>query len=550
MWFRSVFLKTLRECRVAILGWGLGMGLLMIEIQAAFSSLVGNAAVTSTIASLTASMTWAGDPVALDTVGGYATWKNGLSIVLTAIWALIAGSRILRGAEERGSMDVLLTQPRGRLRVAVESLLAVLVAIFAQGLLVGLLTFAGGASAHADYGLGGALLFGLNLSLVCSVFAGIAVLVSQFTQERRGATGITGGLLFLFIMLDMLHRVVPGTDWISRLSPVYYYNLSKPLVTSVGANVGGMVALAAITLVLSAVGMALFLVRDIGRTAIPARRAEPGPGRTMRARLLPADAWSLRSVYARGVAMLAAPAIWWTIGIAAFAGFGVLIVKQTEDALATITAGSAFFSDLMTKLGGADPGTNGALLGALFILLPVLSMAFAVTQASRWASDEDEGRHELVLATPQPRLRVLLGRFGALATAAAFMAVVTLAVTELAASASGLTLGAGNVAAATLSIIPQCLLMAALGYLGAGWLRSALESGLLSFLLVIWFFISFIGPEIGFSGTVLKLSAFYYYGTPLAHGLPLGDMLIVVAVGAVALGIASVRFVRKDIGRS
>jgi hypothetical protein len=34
------------------------------------------------------------------------------------------------------------------------------------------------------------------------------------------------------------------------------------------------------------------------------------------------------------------------------------------------------------------------------------------------------------------------------------------------------------------------------------------------------------------------------------HGLPLGDMMIVIGTGVVALGIASVRFVRKDIGRS
>jgi hypothetical protein len=45
----------------------------------------------------------------------------------------------------------------------------------------------------------------------------------------------------------------------------------------------------------------------------------------------------------------------------------------------------------------------------------------------------------------------------------------------------------------------------------------------------------------------LRLSAFYYYGTPLLHGLPLGDMLGVLVVTIVVL--ASVRFVRKDIGR-
>jgi ABC-2 type transport system permease protein len=320
-------------------------------------------------------------------------------------------------------------------------------------------------------------------------------------------------------------------------------------VPSFGTNVGGMAALAAISVVLSAVGIALFLGRDIGRTALLSR-SSPRGGRPTPLPLLPVNAWSLRSVYARGLAMLAAPTIWWTIGVAAFAAFSVAIVKQTEQQLATIMAGSQFFTDLMTKVGGGDAGTSGMLLGALFILLPMLSMAFAVTQASRWASDDEEGRHELVLATPQPRLRVLLGRFGALATAAVFMGLVTLAVTILSASGSGVKLDAGNLVAATLSIIPQCLLMAAIGYLFAGWLRTALETGLLSFLLVIWFFISFIGPEIGFSGTVLKLSAFYYYGTPLAHGLPVGDMLIVIAVAAAALVVASVRFARKDIGRS
>ena len=51
------------------------------------------------------------------------------------------------------------------------------------------------------------------------------------------------------------------------------------------------------------------------------------------------------------------------------------------------------------------------------------------------------------------------------------------------------------------------------------------------------------------SDATLRLSAFYYYGTPLLHGLPLEDTLIVLAVGMVALALASLRFVRKDIGR-
>ncbi len=176
-------------------------------------------------------------------------------------------------------------------------------------------------------------------------------------------------------------------------------------------------------------------------------------------------------------------------------------------------------------------------------------MAFAVTQANRWSADEEDGRLELVLSTPQPRLRVLLGRFAALTTATVIVGVLTLAATAVASAATGLQLDGGNVAAATLSMIPLGLLVAAIGYLLSGWLRTALDTGLLSFLLVIWFFISFVGPGLNWSDATLRLSALYYYGTPLLHGLPLLDTLGVLAVAGAALALALVRFVRKDIGR-
>ena len=77
--------------------------------------------------------------------------------------------------------------------------------------------------------------------------------------------------------------------------------------------------------------------------------------------------------------------------------------------------------------------------------------------------------------------------------------------------------------------------------------KAPADTGLVSFLLVIWFFISFIGPELKLPDATLRLSAFYYYGTPLLHGLQLTSVLVVVAVTAIALGLGAVRFMRKDI---
>lgn len=549
MWFRSVFLKTLRDFRVAILGWGVGMGLLMYAVLSAFPSLVETPQARASLVSLSASFTWIAEPIKVDTPGGYLTFKYGFTILVMALWPLLVGSRMLRGEEERGSMDALLSLPRGRVRLALEKMAAMWVALLAMALLIGFLTFGSGRSVTPSIDLGDALLFGLNLSLICGVFGSIALFISQFTQERRTAAGITGGLLLLFIVLDMLHRVISGTEWISRFSPVYYYNLSKPLVPGYGTNAGALLVLVALNVILSGAAIAIFARRDVGGVVamprwlrLPERAASPE-------RALPAEAWSLRSVYRRSLAQIAVPTFWWTFGLAAFAGWMIVVVKQTEATLATLTESSPILKDLITKVGGGDVTTNATFLSAFYVLLPVLLMAFAVTQASRWAADEEDGLQELILATPQPRLRVLLARFGAVATATGIISVVTLIVAALSSAISGLKLDGGNLAAATLSIIPLGLLMAAVGYLLSGWLRAAVETGILSFLLVIWFFITFVGPELNWPDATLRLSALYYYGTPLLHGLPVGDMLAILAVAIVALVLASVRFVRKDIGR-
>src|SRR6266702_2732501 len=270
MWFKSVYLKTLRDFRIAILGWGVGMGLLMYVVLVAVPSLVATPQARAALISLGGTFSWIAEPVALGTPGGYVTWKYGLTFLLIAIWPLMACSRLLRGEEERGSLDALLSLPRGRGRVALEKLAAVWTALLGMGLLIALLTFAGGKSASADFGPGDALLFGLNVALICGVFGSLALLLSQFTQERGTASGITGGLLIVFIVLDMVHRVIPNTEWISRLSPVYYYNLNKPLVPGYSFDPAAMLILLALTIILSGVASWFFVRRDIGGTvALP-----------------------------------------------------------------------------------------------------------------------------------------------------------------------------------------------------------------------------------------------------------------------------------------
>ena len=543
---RNIYLKTLRDYRVAILGWGIGMGLVVISPMASVAALVTTPQAREQLVGLAASFAWNADPIKVDTIGGYATFKIGIFIFLIVIWPLLVGSRTLRGEEDRGSLDVLLSLPRPRLNVAFEKLAAMWTALFAMGVLIGLLAFAGGKKFGADFGLGDGLLYGLNLALICAVFGGLALLISQFTQERGPAAGSTAGLLVFFIVLDMVHRVVPNSEWISRLSPIYYYNLSKPLIPSFGTNFGAMAVELVLAAILGGAAIWLFVRRDVGGT-VPLPRWLQLPERHA-SRALPVGDWSLRSVYARSMGMIAMPTLWWTLGIAAFAGFMIYAVQLLETKMSTLLSGSPAFSTLVKNLGGGDASVNAGLLSAIFFFLPLSLMAFAVTQVNGWSADEQDGRLELVLAAPQSRVAVLLGRFAALATATIAIAVVTLLACFASAAAAGLNIDAGNLTAAMLGMIPLGLLIAAIGYLASGWLRTAADTGLLSFVLAAWFFISFIGPELKLPDATLRLSAFYYYGTPLLHGLQPASVLGVLAVAAVALVLGTMRFANKDIG--
>src|SRR6184192_3025635 len=533
MWLRSVFLKTLRDYRIPILGWGIGMGLVVVSPMASVATFLSTPQAREQLVGLAATFAWNADVVAVDTVGGYATFKIGIFIFLIAVWPLLAASRMLRGEEDRGSLDLLLSLPRPRLDVALEKLAAMWTALLAMGLLIGLLTFAGGQKFGGGFSLGDGLLFGLNLALLCAVIGGVALLISQFTQEAGPAAGWTAGLLLFFIVLDMVHRVIPNSEWISRFSPIYYYNRSKPLVPSYGTNAGAMLLLLVLALVLSGAAIWLFARRDVGGT-VPLPRWLRRPAHTA-SRALPVGDWSLRSVYARSLGVIAMPTFWWALLVAGWAGWIVVVVKQIEAKLGALFSGSPVLQDLLKNLSGGNSDFNASFLGAMFGILPIFLMAFAVMQVNRWASDESDGRLDLVLSAPRSRARVLLGRFAALSTAAAVIGLAALVATLVASSVSGVTLNTANVVAATLTLVPMGLLVASIGFLAAGWLRTAADTGLVSFLLAAWFFISFVGPELKLPEATLRLSAFYYYGTPLLHGVQLANLAVLVAVGAAAL---------------
>jgi ABC-2 type transport system permease protein len=547
---RSIFLRTLWSFRVAILGWGVGVGILMFVVVAAFDSAIGGMPPSTKEEFLLAfqSVGWLWDyPGAVASTGGYATAKYSIFLILVSIWALLAGSRILRGQEEIGQLDMLLSLPRSRARVVFEKLSALFVALLLIGAIIGLFTYGGEARiTSVKFSFADAMMEGLMVSLLAASFAGLSVLISQFTRRRNTAAGITGALFALAIILNSVSLISPAYDWVGKLSPVYYFRISKPLVVDYGMNWGAAAVLLVMALVFAGVGTALFLRRDVGSVIPVAPEGVSLPG--MRA-AAPQGGWSLRSLLSRAIALEAPRAFWWALGLGLFYFIFTFITRQIQLNLIDSFKGTAYEQIIKALAGGQNPSGNAFFLSLMMAFIPLLITAMAVTQVNGWERVEAEGQLDLVLATPQTRAKAILTRIGAAAAGQALVLVVTFVAILLAVAIAGLTLDNGKLAQATLGALPWGLVVLSAGYLLATWIRRSLLVTVLSLALAISYGIGLAADAAGWPEWVKRLSLYGYYGNPLLSGMDWTAFGIILGVSALFTALAVWGFAAKDIGR-
>ncbi len=544
---RTVWSKTLWELRVGILGWGVGLAVLIFIHFPYYASL--SLETRNATLQYAQNFRFLGEPVALLTPGGYATWHTlGLLPVILGIWTVLVGSRIIRGEEERGSLDVVLATPWQRTRILAEKIAALFTAILVISVLFALGAIIGEASASIQVDLAGALLAGLNIGFIAFLFGMLALLLSQLLLHRAAAAGIAIALIVASYLLNGLGRIVEHAEWIQRLSPLYYYDASKPLVSTYGANVGAMMLLLALAVICAGVSFPLFMNRDIRGTALPSWNLSVWPVRSRSAVQVLEHArheiW-MRTVASRALRAQAAMVTWWLLALAVFAGYLILISRITADAIRKILSSTPALAQLFS---GYTITANEGILAAIFSLyLPAIAVLFALTLALTWSSDQDHGRLEMVMSVPQSRWRLILERFSAVLFALVITPVIVMLTMLVCARIAGLSLDIWHLAAAAFGMLPLELVTAAFIYMLAGWLRFGAVVVITSILITISYFVELLNPFLKLPDWLLSLSIFHQYGNPLMDGPSWESWSILAGISLVFLVIASLRFSQKDI---
>ena len=551
--FRSIMTKSLRDYRWAVLGWGIGLAILVYAQYATYASSLTGGNSGAQLQQLGEQFKFFGEPVRLDTPGGFVTFKlMGIVPLLVGTWAVLAGARMIRGDEERGALDILLSTPQPRAKVLLQKVLGLAVATGLIAVLIALGIVGGMASAKVPIDLGAALLASISACMVAFLFGALALLLAQ-VMSRSGAAGLAGALMALLWVVDATGRTVSSASNIRPISPFYYYQQNFPLVPGYATNWGALVVIAALCVVVTAASVPLFLQRDAGRSALAdvtfgqrsvssgeVKRAEQSISRAAK------DVW-LRSIGLQAMRRQLVAMCWWIAAIAVIAGYMVAIARTTEKQFQDLLGSSPFFQKLFS---GTDLGTNSGFISVLvFGYIPPIVTVFAGILAYRWATDLDKGRMELVLSTPQSRWRLVLERFAAVTVAAVGVTVCTWIAVMIAAQSNGLAIDGGRVAAASVGLLPLELITAGLVFALAGLLPPGAVIGIMSAYLGIAFMADLLKTLLQLPTWALDLSMFHQYGTPMLTGMNWGAFIWMLLVAAALVGLGGWQFVHRDVDR-
>lgn len=543
--FRSIFLKTLRDQRWPTLIWSALVMLILLSGYAAFGQVDAGQ-----IAALlrNPALRFFGDPVAVDTAAGFVTFRYGSFFAIAlGIFAVLAGSRLLRGEEARGSLDLLLATPRSRAALLREKTLAVVVILLALGLAFAIGALVGEAGQGGPIGAGGALMAGLNLGLLLFFYAMLALFVSQFTRAPGAAAGIAGGLFAFFFMLDATARIYPKAAWVRYLTPNAYYGRSKPLIPDYGANFGAMALLGALGLLLLAGSAALFAGRDIGGVArlpfIGVRRAALDTAPEQQIARAAHDPW-LWSVFWRALRATGPALGGWAFGAFLYAAYGTGIVTSSEEQLRIALAGSP----ALTRLFGENrlATDNGFLSVTVFVTITIVALLHALLRAADWPADQDNGRLDIVLSAPQPRWRVALQSYGAALVGFVLLALAVAVGIVLGAAVTRLPLDTGRVFAAALALVPPMTVIAGAVYALGARLRAGITTGIVGAYLGVAFFSDLLRSFLRLPSWAQRLSIFTAYGTPIVDGINWTASIALLALAVVFVGIGVSLFQTGD----
>jgi ABC-2 type transport system permease protein len=231
MW--TEFWHELMNNRGKVLGWGLTLALLAGYLVSFYTTIADQQAELQKLIESypPALMAFFGGTFDLFTPAGFLhiEFFSYMPIVL-GIFALLAGSGLFAGDEEKGTLNLILSYPISRTRLFWGRLLAMVgVTLIILGVIwVG---FGIGVSMTPEigFGWGDLLLPMLSMLSVLLLFEMLGVALSMVLPSRGLAAMVSGVLLVASFFITSLAQIDPDLEVLADFSPLTYYQGGRAL---------------------------------------------------------------------------------------------------------------------------------------------------------------------------------------------------------------------------------------------------------------------------------------------------------------------------------
>ncbi len=462
----------------------------------------------------------------LQTVAGFTVYKSFMTlIILGAVWGLLTSTRLLRGEEDSGRWELLVSGEATRRSATAQAVLGFAAGGVTLWAITALITAVCGRYSKVDIATGPALFFALALVASAIMFLAVGAITSQLAATRRQAAAYAAAVLGIGYAARMVADAGIGLHWLIWVSPLGWVEELQPLTAPQPL---ALIPIAAFTVVISAMAILLAGSRDLGASLLPDRLAHSSRV------LSPSGPLGLT------VRLVRSTVIGWAVAIVASALLLGLVTKGASGAI----SGSSL-NQVFTKLG--SPGTGAdAYLGVAFLMVAVLVAFVANGQIVAARAEESGGRLDHLFARPLSRSQWFGGRL--LLTAAALLGCGLFAglFTWLGAASQHAGVRFTSVMGAGLNIVPPAVCILGIGALVLGvWPRA---TSIVTYGVLGW---SLLAELIGGIGSlnhwVLDTSVFHQMAAAPAVAPNWTAETRLVALGVASALIGGIAFNRRDL---
>lgn len=261
---RNVFLKSLWDQRRSLIWWGIGFAALTLITVLFYPSFSDMPEFNDLLGDEDSLMrAFVGDVSDLTSPEGFLNSQLYFLMVplLLLVFAIARGSGAIAGEEERGTLDLLLSNPLTRSQVLAQKFAAMIVAILVLTFILWLGAVVGVVAVDMEISIMRMAEATLSAALLGVVFGALALMMGSATGRRGLSIGVASAVGVATYFLNALAPVVDALEPLSRLSPFYYYIDGDPLTN--GLNLVHAAVLVGLTGVLLAVALITFERRDL-----------------------------------------------------------------------------------------------------------------------------------------------------------------------------------------------------------------------------------------------------------------------------------------------